>query len=101
MIVTEELDILWRCSELNDSFHDRQNLGASRFASRGIQLLENRSEISEKDLKLSYWDEMEGFNTNRNAHCPILKCYYREIHRIVLGIFGFINLIILITIFRV
>ena len=111
MIVTEEIGLLWGCAEINVTAHDEalivlaqvdfRKFSAPPFNSKGLHLLENKSRISEKDLKRCYWDEISGFDNNRNGHCSTLDCNYRYIHLIVFGMFVIIQIIIFITICRV
>ena len=118
MILIEDCGILWGCAEINETFHDEALIvlkierktvidisrNASEFKSKGLQLLENRSQISENDLKNCILDQFRYENDSnlktRSAHCETLKCNHSDWHWIVCGIV-IVKLIIFIVIDRI
>ena len=112
MITVESYAILWGCAELNGSFHDEALIISStaknihsnpnEIKPIGLQLLENRSFISETDLKNS---DLESPSENyswayRSMHCENVKCDYTELKLVVVGVI-LVILIFGVTIYRI
>ena len=99
---------LWGCAKINESFHDEALtiLSTRRFESRnipvikskGIQLLENRSLISEEDLKESLLGGFF-FDEDRSTYCKSLKCDKRSSDlKLKWAVFGVLIMILLVLV---
>lgn len=112
MIMIEDYGILWGCSEINGSVHDEALIiiastqyfytNPTQFKSKGPQLLENKSLLSESDIKNSVRDEfpVHLILANRSTHCDSFKCYSKGIQFIVIGVL-LIKFIVLVTIYLI
>lgn len=113
MIIVEEFGVLWGCSELNKTNHDEALIilapqkklfkNRSEYKTKGLELLQNKSLITEKDINdsSSFVITTDSEMAERSAHCDNFKCDSYYLSFIVLGVlFSKFGIFVAILIFK-